>query len=879
VKTDTPQTIFLKDYTEPNYWIDNVDLRIELGEDETLVHSTLSLRRNANRPADAALVLDGQDMELRSIAIDGTDLAADDYAVAAETLNINKTPNVFQLSTTVALKPQENTALEGLYKASGIFCTQCEAEGFRKITYYLDRPDVMADFTTTIVGDKKLYPVLLSNGNPVERGDLDGGKHFVKWVDPFKKPAYLFAVVAGDLKHIEDKYTTTSGREVLLQIFVEPENIDKCDHAMLALKQSMKWDEDVFGLEYDLDIYMIVAVNDFNMGAMENKGLNVFNSKYVLARKDTATDTDFDGIQGVIGHEYFHNWSGNRVTCRDWFQLSLKEGLTVFRDQEFSADLNSRAVKRIQDVKLLRTHQFAEDASPMSHPIRPEAFIEINNFYTRTVYEKGAEVVRMYHTLLGAGGFRKGMDLYWERHDGQAVTCDDFVSAMQDANGADLTQFKRWYSQSGTPRLKASMEYDAAGETATLHFEQSCPPTPGQETKEAYVIPVKMGLLGADGADMAVSLEAGGEALAERVIEVRETKQSVTFHGVKEKPVPSLLRGFSAPVILDFAYDDADLAFLLANDSDSFSRWEAGQTLGIRVIMGMIEDLRAGKEPQIPELVVEAFRRLLTTEGLDKALLAESLTLPSEAYLAEKMEVVDVDNIHAARKLLKGHLATSLRAEFETVFNANQEEAEYTFDAESVGRRDLKNTTLSYLMELDDAAITTRCFNQYEAAHNMTDVMAALGNLADTDTEERTNAFAAFYDKWQDDALVTNKWFSLQAMADRETVLDEVKALTKHPAFSMTNPNRLRSLIGVFCMGNRVHFHALDGSGYSFLGDTILALNDINPQVAARLMRILANWRRFDEKRQALIKVQLERIVAHDGLSKDVFEVASKSLA
>ena len=515
----------------------------------------------------------------------------------------------------------------------------------------------------------------------------------------------------------------------------------------------------------------------------------------------------------------------------------------------------------------------------MSHPIRPEAFIEINNFYTRTVYEKGAEVVRMYHTLLGADGFRKGMDLYWERHDGQAVTCDDFVSAMEDANGADLTQFKRWYSQSGTPRLKASLEYDAAAKTATMHFEQSCPPTPGQETKEAYVIPVKMGLLGADGADMAVSLEAGGEELTERVIEVRETKQSVTFHGVKQKPVPSLLRGFSAPVILDFAYDDADLAFLLANDSDSFSRWEAGQTFGIRVIMGMIEDLRAGREAQIPDLMVEAFRRLLTTEGLDKALLAESLTLPSEAYLAEKMDVVDVDNIHAARKLLKGHLATSLRTEFEAIFNANQEEGEYTFDAESVGRRDLKNTALSYLMDLDDAAITQRCFQQYEAAHNMTDVMAALGNLADTDTQERTKAFSAFYDKWQDDALVTNKWFSLQAMADRKTVLDEVKALTKHPAFSMTNPNRLRSLIGVFCMGNRVHFHALDGSGYSFLGDTILELNDINPQVAARLMRILANWRRFDEKRQELIKVQLERIVAHEGLSKDVFEVASKSLA
>ncbi len=879
MKTDTPQTIFLKDYTEPNHWIDNVDLRIELGEQETLVHSTLSMRRNPNRPADAALVLDGQDMELRAISINGDALAESDYVIGQETLTIAETPDAFQLVTTVAIKPQENTALEGLYKASGIFCTQCEAEGFRKITYYLDRPDVMADFSTTIVGDKKLYPVLLSNGNPVERGDLDGGQHFVKWVDPFKKPAYLFAVVAGDLKHIEDKYTTTSGREVLLQIFVEPENIDKCDHAMLALKQSMKWDEDVFGLEYDLDIYMIVAVNDFNMGAMENKGLNVFNSKYVLARKDTATDADFDGIQSVIGHEYFHNWSGNRVTCRDWFQLSLKEGLTVFRDQEFSSDLNSRAVQRIQDVNLLRTHQFAEDASPMSHPIRPESFIEINNFYTRTVYEKGAEVVRMYHTLLGADGFRKGMDLYWERHDGQAVTCDDFVSAMEDANGADLTQFKRWYSQSGTPRLKASMDYDADAQTATMHFEQSCPPTPGQETKEAYVIPVKMGLLGADGSDMAVSLEADGETLSERVVEVREMKQSVTFHGVKEKPVPSLLRGFSSPVILDYGYQDEELAFLLANDSDSFSRWEAGQTLCIRVIMGMIEELKAGGEAKVPALVVDAFRRLLTTEGLDKALLAESLALPSEAYLAEKMEVVDVDNIHVARKALKKHLATSLRSEFEAIFDANQEEGEYTFDAESVGRRSLKNTSLGYLMALDDAAITQRCFKQYEAAHNMSDVMAALGNLVDTDTEERTTAFAAFYDKWQDDALVTNKWFSLQAMADRENVLDEVKELTKHPAFSMTNPNRLRSLIGVFCMGNRVHFHALDGSGYAFLADTILELNEINPQVSARLMRVLSNWRRFDEKRQALIKVQLERIVAHEGLSKDVFEVASKSLA
>lgn len=878
MKTDTPRTIFLKDYTEPDFWIDHVDLRIELGENETLVHATLAMRRNMERPAGAPLVLDGQDMALRALQVDGVRLSETEFELGPETLTIPNVSDGFSLASTVAIKPQENTALEGLYKASGIFCTQCEAEGFRKITYYLDRPDVMANFSTTVVANKAAYPVLLSNGNPVERGELDEGNHFVKWVDPFKKPAYLFALVAGDLKHIEDTYTTASGREVLLQIFVEAENISKCDHAMLSLKQSMKWDEEVFGLEYDLDIYMIVAVNDFNMGAMENKGLNVFNSKYVLARKDTATDGDFDGIQGVIGHEYFHNWTGNRVTCRDWFQLSLKEGLTVFRDQEFSSDLNSRAVKRIQDVDLLRTHQFAEDAGPMSHPIRPDSYIEINNFYTRTVYEKGAEVVRMYHTLLGADGFRKGMDLYFERHDGQAVTCEDFAAAMEAANDADLSQFRLWYSQAGTPRLNVSMNYDATLKTATFDFSQSCEASPGQSTKKPYVIPVRMALLGSDGADMSVSVAAAGETRSEHVVCLTEQTQSFTFHGVSEPPVPSLLRGFSAPVVLQYDYDDAQLAFLLANDGDSFSRWEAGQTLCIRVIMRMIEALQSGTEYEIPALLVDAFRGLLTAEGVDQALLAESLTLPAEAYLAEKMAVVDVDNIHLARKQLKKHLANSLREEFQAVSDANQENGDYTFDAQSVGRRGLKNAALGYLMTLEADKTVSQCVNQYEAAHNMTDVMAALRNLVDTNTEERTAAFASFYDKWQDDALVTDKWFSLQAMADRENVLDEVRALMKHAAFSMKNPNRLRSLVGVFCIHNRAHFHARDGSGYRFLADIILDLNEVNPQVAARLTRIMATWRRFDEGRQGLMKAQLERIVAHPDLSKDVFEIASKSL-
>ncbi len=880
MKTDTPQTIFLKDYREPDYWVETVDLRVELGEENTTVESTLKLIRREGADTSAELVLDGQDMELLSISIDGEALDDESYTVAPETLTVRDVPASCVLVTKVAIKPQENTSLEGLYKASGIFCTQCEAEGFRKITYYLDRPDVMASFSTTIVADASKYPVMLSNGNPVEEGTLEDGRRWVKWVDPFKKPAYLFALVAGDLRSIEDTYTTTSGREVKLEIFVEPENITKCDHAMESLKQSMKWDEDTYGLEYDLDIYMIVAVNDFNMGAMENKGLNVFNSKYVLARQDTATDDDYEGIQGVIGHEYFHNWSGNRVTCRDWFQLSLKEGLTVFRDQEFSSDMNSRAVKRIQDVDLLRTYQFPEDGGPMSHPVRPASYIEINNFYTRTVYEKGSEVVRMIHTLVGNDGFRKGMDLYFERHDGQAVTCDDFAKAMEDANGVDLTQFRRWYSQSGTPELEVALEFDANAKTCTLDVKQSCPSTPGQDTKEPYHMPLKMGLVAEDGSSLQLKLQGRDEALGEEhVLELREAQEKFVFEGIESRPIPSLLRGFSAPVRLIYEYTDVELATLLAHDQDSFTRREAGQLLAMRVMQELIADHQAGRPLSSAAGLVESFRTLLNAEGFDKALLAESLRLPGEAYVAEQMEVVDVDAIFAAREAMRREIGTALRTEFLGLFDSLGENGDYVFSAEAVGRRSLKNTALSYLMTLDDTEVLERCMKQLEARHSMTDVMAALGCLTHIRGPERDTAFASFYDRWKDDALVTDKWFAMQAVSKRDDTLDVVTGLLDHPAFDMKNPNRCRALVGVFCMQNRVRFHEASGRGYTFLVDRILELDPINPQVAARLIRILAGWRRFDDGRQVLLKEQLNRAVASPGLSKDVFEVASKSLA
>ncbi len=874
---DTPQPVHLKDYRPPEYLVDETHLEVILGEEEALVRARLLLRRNPARPdAGETLRLDGERLELRALRLDGEALAPEAYRVDEEGLTIHRVPARFELASEVAIRPQENTALEGLYRSGGLFCTQCEAEGFRRITWYPDRPDVMSRFTTTIEADGERYPVLLSNGNPVREERLPGGRHRVTWEDPFPKPCYLFALVAGDLRLVEDRFTTASGREVALRIYVEPENLDKCDHAMASLKKAMAWDEQVYGREYDLDIYMIVAVNDFNMGAMENKGLNIFNSKYVLARPDSATDHDFQGIEGVIAHEYFHNWTGNRITCRDWFQLSLKEGLTVFRDQEFSADMGSRGVKRIEDVRLLRSHQFAEDAGPMAHPVRPDSYIEINNFYTVTVYEKGAEVVRMQHTLLGPELFRRGMDLYFERFDGQAVTTDDFVQCMADASGRDLTQFKRWYDQAGTPELTVSDRFDPASGTYTLEVTQSCPPTPGQPEKRPFHIPLAIGLLDPDsGAELPLRLQGEERAVTgTRVLELRNAVERFHFTGLAARPVLSLLRGFSAPVKLRYDYSDDELMFLMARDRDGFARWDAAQLLAQRLLLARV----AGEPSPAEGAYVEAFGRALDDPDTDRALLAEVLTLPSESYLGDQMEQVDVDGIHAAREGLRHDLAVALRDRFLRHYRACAEPGEYDLAPASIARRRFRNLCLGYLTQAPDEAIEALCRDQFLARHNMTDVMAALSLIADGDMADREALLQVFYDQWRHDPLVLDKWFTVQAVSKREDTLDRVQALLHHPDFSLTNPNRVRSLVGAFCSANPVRFHDPGGAGYRFLADRVLELDPLNPQIASRLLRVMARWRRHDPARQALMKAQLERILDHQGLSKDVYEIASRSL-
>ena len=880
MSTQTPKTIYLKDYTPPAYHIPTVDLRFELGEDHTLVHSRLTVIRAQSTPVGTPLALDGQHLELIALELNGTPLAADRYRVDANHLTLLDPPAEFELAVVTRLRPQDNTALQGLYRSSGNFCTQCEAEGFRRITYFLDRPDVMAVFTTTLIADQARYPVLLANGNPVASGALDDGRHWVRWYDPFSKPCYLFALVAGHLQFIEDRFVTRSGRTVTLRIYVEPANIGQCDHAMYSLRQAMAWDEQRFGLEYDLDLYQIVAVGDFNMGAMENKGLNIFNTKYVLAKPETATDADYQGILGVIGHEYFHNWTGNRVTCRDWFQLSLKEGLTVFRDQEFSSDLGSRGVKRIEDVRVLRGSQFPQDAGPLAHPIRPDAYIEINNFYTVTVYNKGAEVIRMMQTLLGQDGFRRGMDLYFQRHDGQAVTCDDFVAAMADANDADLGQFKRWYHQAGTPELTASDHYDPTTRRYTLTIRQSCPPTPGQPRKEPFHLPLALGLLDTEGRDLPLRLDGEDEpGETTRILELRDLEHTFCFVNIPVRPVPSLLRGFSAPVKIDGAENDADLRFRLAHDSDDFNRWNAGQTLAIRTILALVQERRLGGTWTLPESFSAAFGQALTSDA-DPALLAQVLILPSESDLAEQMDVVDVDGIHAARCFVRRILAERLQEPLLAIYQTlhRQERDGYHIDAAAMGRRALKNVCLDYLMQLGDAALRARCLEQFHTAGNMTDELGALAALIHDESSERTEALAAFYARWRHEALVVDKWLTLQAISRLPDTLTVIRGLMTHEAFNLRNPNKVRALIGAFSQANPWHFHAADGSGYTFLADRILDLNAFNPQIAARLMTAFTRWRQYDPIRQQEMRAQLERILAAPELSPDVYEIAAKSL-
>ncbi|WAG77219.1 aminopeptidase N [Metapseudomonas furukawaii] len=885
MRTEQPKVIYLKDYQVPDYLIDETNLTFELYEDHTLVHAQLVMRRNPEAGAGLPpLVLDGQQLELLSLSMDDRELGAADYQVDDSHLSLQPVAPTFTLDSTVRIHPETNTALEGLYKSGKMFCTQCEAEGFRKITYYLDRPDVMSAFTTTVSAEQHRYPVLLSNGNPVASGSEEGGRHWATWEDPFKKPAYLFALVAGDLWCVEDSFTTMSQREVALRIYVEPENIDKVQHAMDSLKKSMRWDEEVYGREYDLDIFMIVAVNDFNMGAMENKGLNIFNSSCVLAKAETATDAAHQRVEAVVAHEYFHNWSGNRVTCRDWFQLSLKEGFTVFRDAEFSADMNSRTVKRIEDVAFLRTNQFAEDAGPMAHPVRPDSFIEISNFYTLTVYEKGSEVVRMIHTLLGAEGFRKGTDLYFERHDGQAVTCDDFVKAMEDANGIDLSQFKRWYSQAGTPRLSVEEAFDAAAQTYSLTFRQSCPATPGQAEKQPFVIPVELGLLDAAGRDLPLRLAGEAEAQGgNRVLSVTEAEQTFTFVGIAEKPLPSLLRGFSAPVKLNFPYSRDQLMFLMQHDSDGFNRWEAGQQLSVQVLQELVGQYQRGEALVLDQRLVGAFRTLLEDATLDQAMVAEMLSLPSEAYLTEISDVADVDAIHAAREFARQSIGQALFQPLLARYQANRaisRDTAYKAEADHIARRTLQNIALSYLMQSGRGEVLDACLEQFDACDNMTERLSALAVLVNSGFErEKADALARFAEYFKDDPLVMDQWFSVQAGCGLPGGLERVKALMEHPAFTLKNPNKVRALIGAFANQNLVNFHRADGEGYRFLAGHVITLNAFNPQIASRQLAPLTRWRKYDAGRQQLMKAELERILASGELSSDVFEVVSKSLA
>ena len=876
----TPQTVYLKDYTPPEYLISTVDLRFELDETQTQVYAELNLQRNPASPVSGSgLTLVGENLELISLAINEQRLSATDYTLTSESLTLHNVPQdqPFTLSIHNQIDPKANTALEGLYLSNDMLCTQCEAQGFRKITWFLDRPDVMSRFTTTLIADRNKYPILLSNGNKVAQGKLCDKRHWVRWEDPFAKPCYLFALVAGQLEKVEDFFITASGRRVTLQIFVEQHNVDKCEHAIQSLKNAMRWDEQTYGLEYDLDLYMIVAVDHFNMGAMENKGLNVFNTKFVLARPDTATDSDYEHIEGVIGHEYFHNWSGNRVTCRDWFQLSLKEGFTVFRDQQFSGDQTSPAVKRIEDVNALRTRQFAEDAGPLAHPVRPEAYIEINNFYTLTVYEKGAEVVRMLHTLLGAEGFRKGCDLYFARHDGQAVTCEDFVNALETANDIKLEQFRRWYSQAGTPVLTVNQHFDAKAQQLHLTIQQSCPPTPNQPTKLPLHIPIKLGLLAQDGS--AAMLHIDGKTQAEMTLDLTEAEQTFVFEQLSEQPVVSLLRGFSAPVNLNMSRSLEELAFLLKHDSDTFNRWEAGQQLAVQIIFGLIEDLKQHRPLHLNALMVEAFHSLLTDEGDDLSYQALLLTLPDESYLAGQMPVIDVDAIHHAREFVKTTLAYALQDDFKRVYLIHHRDESGKFHAGAVGRRRLKNACLGYLNQLESSDTYNLVLEQFEQAHNMTDQMAALSAIVNSQHPAKSASLDRFYQQWQQEALVIDKWFALQASSSMPNAFATVQALMQHPAFDMKTPNRVRALVGAFSQANPVHFHAQTGEGYRFLADQVLALNILNPQIASRMVTGFAQWRRYDQQRQDLMKQQLQRIIATQPLSPDVYEIASKSLA
>ncbi|MEZ8096124.1 aminopeptidase N [Photobacterium swingsii] len=866
---DQPQAKYRADYQAPEYTITDIALDFDLHDTAARIIAVSQVKRLAEQ--DAALKLDGDALKLVRIEVNGE--AWTQYEETPAGLTLTGLPTAFELTIETEVNPEANTLLEGLYKSGGGFCTQCEAEGFRRITYYLDRPDVLARFTTKVTADKANFPFLLSNGNRIAQGDLDNGRHWVQWEDPFPKPSYLFALVAGDFDVLRDKYTTMSGRDVELEIFVDKGNLDRADYAMTSLINSMKWDEERFGLEYDLDIYMIVAVDFFNMGAMENKGLNVFNSKFVLANPQTATDVDYQGIEAVIGHEYFHNWTGNRVTCRDWFQLSLKEGLTVFRDQEFSSDLGSRAVNRINNVRIVRGPQFAEDRGPMSHPIRPEQVIEMNNFYTLTVYEKGSEVIRMMHTLLGEEKFQAGIKLYFERHDGTAATCDDFVQAMEDASGVDLVAFRRWYSQAGTPVVNVATDYDAESKSYRVTVKQATAPTPGQEEKVALHIPLDIELYDSKG--NVIELQCNGEAV-HHVLDVKQEEQVFEFDNVPEQPVISLLREFSAPVVLEYDYSDDELVFLMVHARNEFARWDAGQMLLAKYIRDNVTNVQNGKAVEFPASVVDAFRGALLADDLDPAFIAEMLTLPSENEVAGWYKCVDVDAINKVVGEIKAILATEMEDELTAIYHSLAQPS-YTIEHQAMAKRALRNRCLSYLActEKGNELVTA----QYQVSDNMTDTMAAMAAANNAELACRAEQMKDFSDKWTHDGLVMDKWFALQGSNPADNALANVRETMNHPAFDLKNPNRTRNLVANFCGNNPVRFHAKDGSGYVFLTEILTALNTSNPQVASRLIEPFLKYRQYDEARQVLMRAELEKLAALENLAKDLFEKVEKALA
>jgi len=896
-------TIYLKDYQLPNYLIEQTHLHFVLAQEFTRVKSTLQLKANAAVSGSVLkqLKLDGVELKLIALSIDDKKVDQSCYDVDSESVTIAldkhfsslgiAIPEQFEFQCETEIYPQSNTSLEGLYRSRTMYCTQCEAEGFRKITYYLDRPDVMSIFTTVIEAPAEQHLVLLSNGNKLSDEITANGMRRVSWHDPFKKPAYLFALVAGDLAQIEDSFTTCSGREVTLQIFVEAKDLDKCGHAMAALKNSMRWDEQVYGREYDLELFMIVAVDDFNMGAMENKGLNIFNTSCVLAKAETTTDIGFQRVEAVVAHEYFHNWSGNRVTCRDWFQLSLKEGFTVFRDSQFSADMGSATVKRVEDVNLLRNAQFVEDGGPMAHAVRPASFIEISNFYTLTIYEKGAEIVRMIHTLIGADLFRQGSDLYFQRHDGDAVTVEHFVAAMADVSGRDFSQFMNWYSQAGTPQIEFSESYDQAAQEYQLRVSQSCRETAETENKQAYLIPIEIALLGEAGAlplqlkDQAINNDSTDNT--RMCLELKQAQQVFVFSGVKEKPVASVMRGLSAPVKIKFPRQHASLRQIMLLDSDGFCRWDASQVYAFELIQQASdahrEQANQGLNPSLTAAVIEfaqAYQQLLQDPSLDPAMVALMLELPSVSYVIEQNEQADVDAIYYAREAIKGIMAEVLEVELAAIYQAYDHHQTYQASADQIAQRSLKNIALSYLMLLQKPDFQQACLQQFEQANNMTDTLAALRSLmSDSSMElQAQQCLQNFYTRWSEEALVVNQWFTIQAANQHPNALEVVEKLLQHPAYDVNNPNKVRSVVAAFCAHNSLGFHRADGQAYQFLAQQIISLDKINPQLAARLLSPLSRWQRFDGRRQEQMKAALKQIAAQPSLSKDVYEQVNKSL-